>query len=63
VGRTADVGGLDPRAALLQPLELLALGRVPVVGERYRDSGVERQFGQLRSDVPRPEYEEGLRCA
>jgi hypothetical protein len=54
----ADVGGLDPRAADFESVQLFALGCEPVVRERDRQPGVERELRQLRPDVARPQYEE-----
>jgi hypothetical protein len=57
----ADVGGLDARPALLEAVQLLTPGRVPVVGQGDPQPGVERQLRQLRPDVPGPQNEEGAR--
>jgi hypothetical protein len=59
----ADVGRLDARAARLQPLELPAFSRVPVVRQQDVVAGVERKLRELRADVARPQNEERtFRC-
>jgi hypothetical protein len=64
VRRPADVRGFDPRAARLQPLELLTPRRVPVVRERDLLARVEGKLRQLCPDIARSQYEERtLRCA
>jgi hypothetical protein len=59
----ADVGRLDARPARLQPLELPAFSRVPVVRQQDVVAGVERKLRELRADVARPQNEERtFRC-
>jgi hypothetical protein len=53
-----DVGRLDPRAPALERLELLARGRVPIVGEGDVVAGAERALGERGADVPRTEQEQ-----
>ena len=62
VRRPADVRGLDASAARLEPLELLAPRRVPVVREHHLLARVQSKLRQLCPDVPRSEDEQGLRA-
>ena len=47
-----------PGAARLEPRELVAVGRVPVVGEHDLVAGVERLLGQHRAEIPGAEDEQ-----
>ena len=54
----ADVGGLHAGAARLEPGQLLALGGVPVVGERDLLARVEGELRERRADVAGAEDQE-----